>query len=287
MFDYARISTMLRYESGYCFPLLKKKKTIAVCEDIIRIVLNKGPVKQPYIKTDEKRGKRGIFHYGTRSWEYPWVLEILGKSGKNGKILDCGCGQSTILHEFKCRGFDVTGLDFFVTDNTYSKERYGIPDKYRKQMNTIIKFINGGMNNIPAPDNYFDVVTCLSVMEHVVINTKFDPAYHLQCLDEMKRVLKPGGILICTYDTILNDRCVFAGTKEWGVNGWYYADDINYLDLKFFDTTTRIKTREEIMKDEDTFFIPPDIYFQLGFGNGFDLSDTFHRLTSVGFALVK
>jgi len=124
-------------------------------------------------------------------------------------------------------------------------------------------------------------------MEHVVINTKDDAGYHFHCLDEMKRVLKPGGVLICTYDTILDRKSVFAGTKEWGTNGWYYGDDIDYLSMKFLNPLSRVKTREEILEDEDAFFIPPDIYFQFGFGQGFALSDTFHRLTSVGFALIK
>ena len=171
--------------------------------------------------------------------------------------------------------------------NSTKKENFGVPDSFRKKIKKNINFINGGMHDIPVADNSFDVVTCISVMEHVVINSQDDQAYHYRCLEEMKRVLKPGGVLICTYDTILEGECVFAGTETWGENGWYYKDDIEYLGMSPLDPKANIRSRQEISQDEDTFFIPPDIYFQLGFGQGFYKADTFHRLTSVGFALVK
>lgn len=143
------------------------------------------------------------------------------------------------------------------------------------------------MEDIPAPDNHFDAVTCISVMEHVVIENRHDPSVHLHCLDEMKRVLKPGGLLICTYDTILNAGVVYGGSREWGPHGWYYLDDIDYLQMPFKDPATRRITREEIMLDEEAFFIPPDLYFLYGYGSGFERFGLYHRLTSVGFALIK
>lgn len=286
MFDYARISTMLRYEQDGCFPLTTRSGLLQKVKDIIRIVLNRGPIKRPYINTNEKHGKSGVFRFGTRGWEYPWVLEQLG-IGAGRKLLDCGCGVSPILGVLRRRGFNVTGLDLFVNDEDYKRQNSGVPHSFRKKMGKDIEFLNGGMHDIPAEDNSFDVVTCISVMEHVVINTKNDPSYHLKCLDEMKRVLKPDGLLICTYDTLLDAESVFAGTDEWGLNGWYYGDDIEYVGLEPMDPKKRVQIRQEIESDEDTFFVPPDIYFQMGFGQGFNKSDTYHRLTSVGFALVK
>ena len=39
--------------------------------------------------------------------------------------------------------------------------------------------------------------------------------------------------------------------------------------------------------DEDTFYVPPDVYFAYGFGSGFDELGKYHRMTSVGFCLKK
>jgi len=81
----------------------------------------------------------------------------------------------------------------------------------------------------------------------------------------MKRVLPKGGLLICTHDTFIDPKVVFAGVDGWGAKGWYYRDDIG----------------------EDTFFIPPDIYFSMKYRTGFEEYGVYHRLTSTGFVLVN
>ena len=292
MLEYAKISRMIEYQKKGLWPLGRyprgnKTGIKNKIEDIARIIFNKGPLRSGHcyslldIPTE-------VLRMGTRGWEYPWVLDILSSNlSNNARILDCGCGQSQLLAEFHRRGFDISGLDFFVTDQELRNGKFGVPVSFRKKMEGKVHFINGGMYEIPADDNTFDAATCISVMEHIVINTKDDPQYHLKCLDEMKRVLKPDGLLLCTYDTILNREVVYGGTKEWGENGWYYIDDIKHLNMTFLRQDAKFVTREDIDRDEDTFFIPPDMYFQLGYGEGFNNFGEFHHLTSVGFVLIK
>lgn len=57
--------------------------------------------------------------------------------------------------------------------------------------------------------------------------------------------------------------------------------------MRLKDPCARRVTREEFMADEDAFFVPPDLYFQYKYGTGFELFGSYHRLTSVGFALIK
>jgi hypothetical protein len=45
-------------------------------------------------------------------------------------------------------------------------------------------------------------------------------------------------------------------------------------------------SREEISLDEDAFFIPPKMYIEMGYGEGFN-KRIYHRLTSVGYILRK
>jgi len=259
MIGYARISKMLAYEQAAVWPL------------------NVTPL-DPMAKS--------VFRRGTRGWEYPWVLEQLAELPEGSRILDCGCGESGFPVELYRRKFRPSGLDFFVGD-TPERLGYGITNKTIQAWQGKVEFINGGMADIPADDATYDAVTSISVMEHIVIQYRHDPQYHLTCLDEMKRVLKPGGLLICTYDTILNPRVVYAGTPEWSEQGWYYLSDIDYLNMRLKEPRARRVTRDEIMLDEDAFFVPPDLYFQHKYGTGFELFGAYHRLTSVGFVLVK
>ena len=55
-----------------------------------------------------------------------------------------------------------------------------------------IEFIPGDLTNTDFPDNFFDVITCISVVEHGVNEEKY--------FKEMHRILKKGGLLITSTD---------------------------------------------------------------------------------------
>ncbi len=114
-------------------------------------------------------------------WEkYRYLDEInaICKIEDNTKVLDVGCGISTVLH--------------FIDG-----ERYGIDplaDKY-KQLYSYPEGINirkGFGEEIPFPDEYFDIVFCSSTLDHVT-----DPP---QAIDEIHRVLKPGGFFVLSVE---------------------------------------------------------------------------------------
>ncbi|MCX6147774.1 MAG: class I SAM-dependent methyltransferase [Candidatus Kapabacteria bacterium] len=104
---------------------------------------------------------------------------------KNSKILDLGTGSWRAVNKIAEYGYEeVVGLDYFSDEKLYeysSKITYS-----NAKLNTYNE--NG---KIPYPDNYFDCVTSLCVIEHIV--------YVKDALDELVRVLKPGGkaIIIC------------------------------------------------------------------------------------------
>jgi SAM-dependent methyltransferase len=202
------------------------------------------------------------------------------------KILDCGCGKGRFAGELYRRGYRSCGLDFFIG----KKKGWGIDDETIRKYRGRVNFINGSVHQIPWEDNYFDGVTCISVMEHIVIDQPEhakDPKYHLVCLDEMKRVLKPGGLLVCTYDTFIDSRLAHAGTAEWGVTGWNYSDDIDYLGMTLKDPNSRRVTLHEISLEEDAYFVPPDVYFARGFSPKGEFFCEYKRLTAIGFSLIK
>ena len=277
MIDYARISTMIKYEEENRWPICEQNmlKKHGIKKNIILIAKKLLGIKDRYI----------VFNLGTRGWEYPWVMEkITTNVSKNARILDCGCGTSLFPLKLSEMGYDVYGLDFFVES---TKQGYGIPSAHRRKYGNKVTFIDGDAHKIPLESKYFDVLTCISVMEHIVIEHNTNPQYHIQCLKEMKRVLKPNGLLICTYDTFLDPRVVFSDINGWSGEGWYYLHDIEILKMKLLKSDL-VVTKKDILSDEDTFYIGPKDFFNYGYGTGFNIKPKkYYRMTSVGFVLIK
>lgn len=88
-----------------------------------------------------------------------------------GKILDVGCGRGRMLSQLNG---DKYGLDPSERAITTAKEEY-----------TDINWVVGDATNLPFPDNFFDFVYSIEVIEHVRDSDKM--------IEEIWRVLRPGG----------------------------------------------------------------------------------------------
>lgn len=106
------------------------------------------------------------------------VKKIL-KQQKGGKLLDIGCGVGTITTEFKQYNYELYGADI-------SEESIKIAQS--RGINAVALDIDE--QSLPFKENFFDVIFCGEMIEHIL-----DPD-HL--LDEIYRVLKPGGIAVIT-----------------------------------------------------------------------------------------
>lgn len=293
MIEYAKISQMYDYQKNNVWPFHGYPPTKAFwltrkVQDLFRILFNKGPIRSPYLKSSRNIPLE-VFRGGTRGWEYPWIYErVKDLTPTNSKVLDCGCGKSIFPIKMAEEGYSSYGLDY-LEGNSITKSGYGLNRKHINKYSNKVEFIIGGIQDIPVEDDYFDVVTCISVMEHIIIDNKKDPDFHLKCLNEMCRVLKPEGYLICTYDTILNKEVLFANLYGWGEEGWYYKEDIEYLidhGMELLKGST-IPSRFDILNDSETYYIPPDLFFAYQYGAGFHNDKQYHKLTSIGFILRK
>lgn len=107
-------------------------------------------------------------------------LEIGGFEGK--KVFEAGCDVNgalikTIVTDYSAQesvGINLVSPNKQILDNCYIK--------------------NGDLRNIDLPDNYFDIIVSSSVFEHV---KDLDIA-----LEEMFRILKPGGYLYSHFGPI-------------------------------------------------------------------------------------
>jgi len=106
--------------------------------------------------------------------------EVVNKILPSGeRYLDIGCwtGDSTLSYGALDRFKKVHGIDL-VAD--------ALKEARKKGISTHLVDLN--CDKLPFPDNYFECVTLVAVIEHLV-----DP-YHI--LGEIRRVLKPAGVLI-------------------------------------------------------------------------------------------
>jgi ubiquinone/menaquinone biosynthesis C-methylase UbiE len=93
---------------------------------------------------------------------------------RGSKILDAGCGPGEMAAALMQQGYEVWGLDIAEPMIRHARERCGA-DRFRV----------GDIERIPFPDNTFDAVVCLGVLEYLDTDA--------QALREIERVLKPGG----------------------------------------------------------------------------------------------
>lgn len=127
----------------------------------------------------------GVLEGTEREVEIYFVLDNMPEPP--AKILDVSCSYSSFILEMDKLGFDSWGIDLLD---------YGV--EYNK-------FIKADARNIPFEDKIFDVVTCISALEHYgFVETPYhtDEVYDAQApftaIKEMARVLKDDGILILT-----------------------------------------------------------------------------------------
>ena len=214
-----------------------------------------------------------------RAWEWPWVLDLAKNWPQKGKALDAGCGTSKLPFWLKDIGYQAYGVDNFDyadADPDYAK-RASDHFKSNNPDETKVTLVEAPLDNLPFPDDYFDIITCVSVMEHIYNPLK--PNAHHHHLNEMLRVLKPGGAFFFTYDVHVtpgvNDRVI----------GFDYHKDIMMLlekGMKPFKPGP-IASRIDMAMDDDTLYYPPYIFMK----HHYKSRPAFSRQTAFGFVLIK
>ncbi len=107
------------------------------------------------------------------------AADLIEHDMPRGRLLDVGTGYGFFLALMHARGWEVKGLEASLTGARYGQKRWGLsilPQPWEKAS---------------FPDEEFDVVTALYVIEHLP-----DP---LAFLREVHRVLRPGGMIVLRY----------------------------------------------------------------------------------------
>lgn len=94
-------------------------------------------------------------------------------------VLDIACGEGYGSNLLADIAKSVTAVDI---------EQHVIERASKKYTAENIQFITGSVQEIPLADSLFDMVVCYETIEHV--------DQHDKVMRELKRVLKPGGIIL-------------------------------------------------------------------------------------------
>jgi ubiquinone/menaquinone biosynthesis C-methylase UbiE len=137
------------------------------------------------------------------------------------RILDVGCGNGRHIIYLAREGFQVYGIDI-------SQESINIALKWAEKEKICAELRKGCATAIPYPDEYFNVIICFGVLDHLVMDDA-EIAIH-----EMNRVLTPGGWLFLSLRSTRDTDC--GRGKEIEHNTFLLTGDVEEgLPQHFFE----------------------------------------------------
>ena len=164
---------------------------------------------------------------------YAFIIENIPKGAK---ILDIGGGDSRILHHFR-EDYECWNLD----------KLEGIGNgPVEVEANKNIKLVRNyiGEFDEQLSDNYFDFIFSISVLEHI---SQTDQRLHLNIIEDISRLLKPGGIVLHSLD------CVKHKTSIWT------NPVLKYL-YQHADPISGFIEFDELLRDPDLYLMSEGFY---------------------------
>jgi ubiquinone/menaquinone biosynthesis C-methylase UbiE len=181
-------------------------------------------------------------------------LDLMSKRwdiAKYQSLLDVGsglCHWSKLFVNYLEKPAKIVAVD---NDKKWSKGNYEIK-KYFEDNLCNIDFIKCNAQNLCFPDNSFDIVTCQTLLIHV--------KNYKKVLKEMYRVLKPGGVLICSEPNNLINALTFDKiTKKYLIN-----KILNNVKFELIFDRGKNKLNEG---DTSIAEIIPEYFYKLGLDN--------------------
>lgn len=170
------------------------KDGLSMCKDVVRIVRRLAPDKIHALGIPTSSAMKRMVTVEDRHWWYAakrkLVMTVLTNE-RPGPCLDLGCGGGAMLSQLS-RSREAFGVDLASSALDHARSR-GLNRLVRSQA-----------TSLPFADNCFQAALVLDVLEH-------DPC-PVELLGEVKRVLKPEGLLLITVPAF-----------KWM---WSYADHI-------------------------------------------------------------
>ena len=150
------------------------------------VLINKERLKKYY----SKKWVKDPLHQWSRQWEYSYVFSRIQETtnfDRKLRILDAGSGVTFFPYFIKSR---YSSADMYCVD--YDKSLAHIYKQINVHNSEKVFFSSYDLRELPFDDNWFDIVYCVSVLEHT---DNYD-----EIIDVFHRILQPGGKLVITFD---------------------------------------------------------------------------------------
>lgn len=122
----------------------------------------------------------------------PWLEERLWALGRTGLVLDLGCGRGYWLERMAAEGLRPVGLEYDIARTALAARHAPV--------------VVSDAERLPLATASVGLVWCIHVLHHL-----HEPA---RVLDEVRRVLKPGGHMILA-ETVEDNPIVRKGRDIW------------------------------------------------------------------------
>jgi SAM-dependent methyltransferase len=124
------------------------------------------------------------------------------------KILDIGCGSGRhTCAAYQCRNITAIGADLNFDDLSEAKKRLTLHDRLGEHGGGMWGLSAADVTRLPFKDNYFDLVICSEVLEHIV--------QHQLAIREIVRVLLPGRNLVVSVPRYWPERICWALSTDY------------------------------------------------------------------------
>lgn len=150
-------------------------------------------------------------------------LMALMPKERESKCLDVGCGTGRGVSFLMEKGYDIVGLDYTMNMLKVCRGKLDCEES--------VKLVRGNAEMLPFSDNSFDCIISLNFL-HLFSNEN-----QKKFIDEMTRVLKAGGTLICEFDNYY--RGVIAGKQTLKENPTLHLN--YYSDFKYLYSNPLLK----------------------------------------------
>ncbi len=136
-----------------------------------------------------------------------WLKELAARCQGQGTICDVGCGPGQVARFLAEQGAEVCGVD--ISQEMVNRAR---------TLNPTIEFQQGDLRRLPAPDQAWAGIAAFYSLIHI------PPDELTAAARELRRVLKPGGILLAAFH--LGDSTIHL--DEW----WGQTVSVDFHFLK-------------------------------------------------------
>lgn len=133
-------------------------------------------------------------------------------------VVDIGCGSGRHSLMMLNEGFSVIGIDSSETSIDIARKITGSYPQERVQF-----FIKNIVQGLPLEDNSLDAAVCWGVLHYL------NSSQVMMVLNEIKRILKPGGIFALTLRSIEDSECKRLVTKDFQKSKAYESDGLEFI----------------------------------------------------------